>query len=659
MRALSPIAFYRRHPEAAFGLAIAVIAVVGFLIRLVELGERPMHADEGWDAIFSWKVLNGVFEGYDPVYHGPLRFYFTAVIYWLFGESNATARLLAVLAGTATIVLPWFLRSQFGRGVTLIACSILAFSPSILYMTRLGREDAPTMFITLAIMVVVIRFMDRPRMLLPLLFAFLFAAGLAVKETLFISVFIFGSFFLALLAEQAVARSAAVPSRSQKRSAKQRSTPKRRHANVLGWRVQVNERGDGLKWGWMLPAGLVPMLVAFIIGTHVSVFIPLGFYGIFLVFAILRYTSIRQVWNLPVMQIVRRIPAWVWALAVVVFLFVLGLCFTVWFNAPGDFFDVFTEGFTHWAGAQGRNRDDQNWHYYLYMIILNEYFVTLLAVIGSIRIFRKPSFAGKFFVWTALATLISYSWADERFPWLMLHPMVPMSILAGFGALSLWDLRRKQYMPLIVLVLAILVSTTLYRSFTMNYVDQRSPLEMVTQLEQTEEYETAVERITKLIDYSVESDESPLYLTIDHFEIQPALWYFRDYISSRYSGFSSEYAGFLEITELVDDQCPCDLIIWVDTDLAVDQDSGEIIERYPSQIIESLFPQHRIERAPYRDLWRPQETSYNTGLVSGWANWLFTRELWDTSRHDVQNFGLAMSPRAVAIEAQMLAAGEL
>ena len=658
MRILSPTAFYRRFPETAFGLTVGIITVAGFLIRLVELGERPMHSDEGWDALFSWRVLNETYEGYDPVYHGPLRFYITAVIFWLFGESNATARLLAVLAGTAMIVLPWFLRSQLGRGVTLVACSVLAFSPTILTMTRLGREDAPAMFLTLAIMVAVIRFFDRPRLLLPPLIAFLLAAGLAVKETLFISVFIFGAFFLALLAEQAIAQTAAAP-RSRKRSRSQRSGPTRRYARVLRQWVEASESGDGLRHGWMLPAGLLAMLVAFLIGTQMSVFIPLGIYGLFLVAVILRYATVTQAWNLPTVQAVRSVPAYTWIVSAAVFLLVLGLCFTVWFNAPEDFFTVFTEGFTHWNEVQGRNTDDQEWHYYLYMIVLNEYFVTILAVIGGIRVFRNPTFAGKFILWTALATLISYSWADERFPWLMLHPLVPMSLLAGMGALSLWEMRRSQFAPLVVLVVIALLATTLYRSFTMNYVDQRSPREMVTQLEQTEEYEAAVERITKIIDYSVESGQGPLYLSIDTFERQPALWYFRDYISSFYPGFSSEYAGFLEITELTDGNCPCDFILWVDTDLALDQDTGEVYERYPSRIIEGVFPQHRIERAPYRDLWRPQETSYNTGLVSGWAEWLFTRELWDPSRLDVQNFGLAMSPRAVAVEAQMIAAGEL
>ena len=251
-------------------------------------------------------------------------------------------------------------------------------------------------------------------------------------------------------------------------------------------------------------------------------------------------------------------------------------------------------GTAHKAG----NRDDQDWHYYLYLIVFNEYLVAILAVIGGIRIFRNPTFAGKFIVWTALATLISYSWADERFPWLVLHPMVPMCILAGYGVVSLWGMRHKRYLPLVALLMTALLATTLYRSFTMNYVDQRSPMETVTQLEQTEEYEAAVDKITKIIDYSVESGQGPLYLSIDTYERQPALWYFRDYISSFYPGFSSEYAGFLEITDLADDNCPCDFILWVDTDLAVDHDSGEIYERYPSRIIEDLFPQHRIERAP-------------------------------------------------------------
>ena len=78
-------------------------------------GARPLHHDESLDAWFSWRFLNGTYDGYDPVYHGPLRFYLTAGVFWAIGESEATARLLAAVTGAAVVALPWFWRRDLGR----------------------------------------------------------------------------------------------------------------------------------------------------------------------------------------------------------------------------------------------------------------------------------------------------------------------------------------------------------------------------------------------------------------------------------------------------------------------------------------------------------------------------------------------------------------
>ena len=98
-----PVEFWRRRPETALAVAVAAMAVAGLVLRLIELADRPLHHDESIDAWYSWKFLEGTFEGYDPVYHGPLRFYLTAAFFWVFGESHTTARMVAVLASSPVI----------------------------------------------------------------------------------------------------------------------------------------------------------------------------------------------------------------------------------------------------------------------------------------------------------------------------------------------------------------------------------------------------------------------------------------------------------------------------------------------------------------------------------------------------------------------------
>ncbi|MCB0961411.1 MAG: hypothetical protein KDB04_18040, partial [Acidimicrobiales bacterium] len=65
------------------------------VLRFVGLSDRPMHHDESLDAWFSWRIWRGEPYRYDPVYHGPLRFYLTAGIFQLLGDGEATARYLA------------------------------------------------------------------------------------------------------------------------------------------------------------------------------------------------------------------------------------------------------------------------------------------------------------------------------------------------------------------------------------------------------------------------------------------------------------------------------------------------------------------------------------------------------------------------------------
>jgi uncharacterized protein (TIGR03663 family) len=196
--AAAPAAVSRRRSRAEIGAYVLLVAVA-LVLRLWDLGDRPFHHDESQDAYFSWIFFTQGDYEYNPLLHGPLRFYLTAAMYAVFGDSDFTARLAPALMGTLMVPLPYLLRAQLGRVAAFATALLLAFGPTYLYFSRFAREDIYVAAITLALLVVVFRFLAHPRRHQPALIGALLALSFATKETTFITVFVAGTFFLAVL----------------------------------------------------------------------------------------------------------------------------------------------------------------------------------------------------------------------------------------------------------------------------------------------------------------------------------------------------------------------------------------------------------------------------------------------------------------------------
>ena len=97
----------------------------------------PFHHDESQDAYFSWILYKNGDYAYNPLLHGPLRFYLTAAMYSLFGDSDFTARLAPALMGTSMVAMPYFLRRQLGR--------VAAFTAAV------AARDRPVLPVLLAL----------------------------------------------------------------------------------------------------------------------------------------------------------------------------------------------------------------------------------------------------------------------------------------------------------------------------------------------------------------------------------------------------------------------------------------------------------------------------------------------------------------------------
>src|SRR3954466_10748415 len=110
-------------------LAFMGLMGVGFLLRIYDLGSRAFHHDESLHAVYSWYLYVGRGYIHDPMMHGPFQFHFNALMFFLFGDNNVTARLQPCILSTLMIGLPYFLRRELGRVGALTAAVLLTVSP--------------------------------------------------------------------------------------------------------------------------------------------------------------------------------------------------------------------------------------------------------------------------------------------------------------------------------------------------------------------------------------------------------------------------------------------------------------------------------------------------------------------------------------------------
>ncbi len=449
----------------------ALIVLASVITHLWGLGVMALHHDESIHAWSSWRLYTGAggfncWGGvsaptycYDPVYHGPSLYYFTALAYFLFGDGDAQARLPMAVAGIVMVASSWWLRPYLGRRGVLVAAALLAFSPSLLYYTRFARHDGLMVLWELWMLIGALRWLDSGRAGWLYLTAAAVALAIATHELYYILLFIFGVFVLMrLLAES-------------------------RFARYLNWFLLA-----------VIGVSLVLMLV--------NPRIPVGqglYFGekAFLVAsAFLLAWLCQQLWDptpvlLPRLRVLwneQRTTLWI-ALAILGGIYLV--LYSSFFAHMRGAFDGLYAGLAYWLGSQQEYaRGDQPWYYYLMLLPLYEP-LAVLAAIGVVvalivAVTRRflarrraaaavsgdeapeanaedapagpsstglPALPGElqpwglypllatFWFWTAV---IIFSWAGEKMPWLVVHMALPGALLAAWVLARLLDVVARE-----------------------------------------------------------------------------------------------------------------------------------------------------------------------------------------------------------------------
>ena len=394
--------------------AYAALFVGALIMRLWDLGARAVHHDESLHGFFAWQISTGSGYEHNPLMHGMFLFHSVAGSFFLFGDNDFTLRLPMAIFGSVLVLMPLLLRTRLGQVGALAAAVMLTFSPAMLYFSRFARNDIFMAVFVLGLFAMIWRYMDeRKNRYLYLAAAFL-ALGFTSKETMYLSalILVVGLLFLArtqvgnwlwgrasfkdfdpagrmliLLTALTVPLAAALVAILQEPLG---ITLAAKAGNVAG--IPVGSP-DGGGWVIAIAVTVILVVVAMVVGLA---------------------------WN-------RR----VWLICWVIFAAIFLTMFTNFFTHPGGVGSGIWQSLGYWLAQHEVARAEQPMFYYFMILFVYEFLPWLIALAAAgYYVYRGDRFT-RFLVFWAAATLIAYTLAGEKMPWLLVNISLPLIILAG------------------------------------------------------------------------------------------------------------------------------------------------------------------------------------------------------------------------------------
>ncbi len=111
----------------------AFIFAVALVLRLSNLGARPLSEQEAATALGAFQFLQGQGSG---ITASPFLFTSNLLSFVLLTASELSARLVPALIGSVLVLLPVLLRREIGRAGALLASALLLLSASLVYYAR-------------------------------------------------------------------------------------------------------------------------------------------------------------------------------------------------------------------------------------------------------------------------------------------------------------------------------------------------------------------------------------------------------------------------------------------------------------------------------------------------------------------------------------------
>jgi predicted membrane-bound mannosyltransferase len=232
--------------------------------------------------------------------------------------------------------------------------------------------------------------------------------------------------------------------------------------------------------------------------------------------------------------------------------------------------DGIWQGLYYWLHQQQVARGGQPWYYYFLLVPFYEQIGLVFGLVGIVRSLRHPSHFRLFLIYWFLGTVIIYSWASEKMPWLVIHMVMPMILLAAIGLepviaviiTLIMELKRRKIgvkntkyriqsvewqKPKRVAIIGTIVALfllilTLQNMFQVTYVHYADgPHEMMIYVQSTLDINTVMGKIDRL-DQRFYQGRHKLKIGVMTDASWPFYWYLRDYTNVCY-GFPTGCAN--------------------------------------------------------------------------------------------------------------------
>jgi uncharacterized protein (TIGR03663 family) len=166
-------------PTLAALLGISILALV---LRVVALGGRVFHWDEGRVGYWILRYAETGEFAYRPIIHGPFLPVVNEVLFTFLPATDATARLVVAVVGGLFPLAAWLFRDHLRDAEVVALGLILATNPLLVYYSRFMRNDVLVAAFAVVALGAALRWVATGRFRYPLLAGVALACGFAAKE---------------------------------------------------------------------------------------------------------------------------------------------------------------------------------------------------------------------------------------------------------------------------------------------------------------------------------------------------------------------------------------------------------------------------------------------------------------------------------------------
>ncbi|MCL4300727.1 MAG: TIGR03663 family protein [Anaerolineae bacterium] len=426
--------------------------IIAVMTRFYMLGARVMSHDESLHTLYSWNLYAGKGYQHDPLMHGPSLFHITALMYFLFGDNDFTARIGPALFGIAMVILPYWFRPWLGRFGALAASFMILISPGLMYYSRYIRHDTFLDFFTLLMFLSFFQYMRTRANRWLYIGAAAVSLMLSTMEAAYIHGFIGVTFILLVYMWENLSA-----------SSRRLVTFGLLGLMVIGVAVdaylvsqaEVLTAGQTEGDSSLKPWEIVDLVILILEMLGAAALVQLGV----------------DRTNKPVTQALLSLRTRFGTLgkAALVAVIIFALLHTTFFSNIRGLYTGSIGAIVYWLSQHDVQRGGQPWYYYLFLVPMYEFLPFFVGIGGGlVYLLRRkplpayadlsqgpdtvpassstpdnqpsnlptfhPSDGGTFAVFTIYWGLLAfaiYSWAGEKMPWLTVHMTLPLIFLTA------------------------------------------------------------------------------------------------------------------------------------------------------------------------------------------------------------------------------------